>query len=210
MLNHQTKEKIIRIKESIEKKEDVKEIEKKFFNTRKKKNDFLTKNLQFFKIEELEYINAADELIDKVKNLYNQVSQLDENKIVENNVIKDSKTEENLKTNSVSNITNQITKLEQENILALPNEFNFFKDKDNLKALIEIVTKYKNNQDMQVIEAGKIDIPDEIKQIELNGNIAVKSNLQLYDKIKEMAYNNHIGIGQFITFILWDFYKRHN
>ena len=210
MLNHQTREKIIRIKESIENKEDVKEIEKKFFNTRKKKNDFLTKNLQFFKLEELEYINAPDELIDKVKKLYNQVSQLDKNKIIENNVIEDNKTEENLKTNSVSDITNQITKLEQENILALPNEFNFFKDKDNLKALIEIVTKYKNNQDMQVIEAGKIDIPDEIKQIELNGNIAVKSNLQLYDKIKEMAYNNHIGIGQFITFILWDFYKRHN
>ena len=199
MLNHQTKEKIIRIKESIENKEDVKEIEKKFFNTRKKKNDFLTKNLQFFKIEELEYINAGDELIDKVKKLDNQVSQLD----------KINKTEENLKTNSVSDITNKITKLEQENMLALPNEFNFFKDKDNLKVLIEIVTKYKNNQDVQVIEAGKIDIPDEIKQIELNGNIAVKSNLQLYDKIKEMAYNNHIGIGQFITFILWDFYKRH-
>lgn len=201
MLNHQTKEKIIRIKESIENKEDVKEIEKKFFNTRKKKNDFLTKNLQFFKIEELEYINAGDELIDKVKKLYNQVSQLDK--------IEDNKTEENLKTNSVSDITNKITKLEQENMLELPNEFNFFKDKDNLKALIEIVTKYKNNQDMQVIEVGKIDIPDEIKHIELNGNIAVKSNLQLYDKIKEMAYNNHIGIGQFITFILWDFYKRH-
>lgn len=199
MLNHQTKEKIIRIKESIENKEDVKEIEKKFFNTRKKKNDFLTKNLQFFKIEELEYINAGDELIDKVKKLDNQVSQLD----------KINKTEENSKTNSVSDITNELTELEQENMLALPNEFNFFKDKDNLKALIEIVTKYKNNQDVQVIEAGKIDIPDEIKQIELNGNIAVKSNLQLYDKIKEMAYNNHIGIGQFITFILWDFYKRH-
>ena len=199
MLNHQTKEKIIRIKESIENKEDVKEIEKKFFNTRKKKNDFLTKNLQFFKIEELEYINAGDELIDKVKKLDNQVSQLD----------KINKTEENSKTNSVSDITNELTELEQENMLALPNEFNFFKDKDNLKALIEIVTKYKNNQDVQVIEAGKIDIPDEIKQIELNGNIAVKSNLQLYNKIKEMAYNNHIGIGQFITFILWDFYKRH-
>lgn len=209
MLNHQTKEKIIRIKESIKNKEDVKEIEKKFFNTRKKKNDFLTKNLQFFKLEELEYINAESQLIDEVKKLYNQVSQLDKNKIVENDV-EDNKIEENLENNSVSDITNQITKLEQENILALPNEFNFFKDKDNLKALIEIVTKYKNNQDIQVIEAGKIDIPDEIKQIELNGNIAVKSNLQLYDKIKEMAYNNHIGIGQFITFILWDFYKRHN
>ena len=45
MLNHQTKEKIIRIKESIKNKEDIKEIEKKFFNTKKKKNDFLTNNI---------------------------------------------------------------------------------------------------------------------------------------------------------------------
>ncbi|KXA25487.1 hypothetical protein, partial [Fusobacterium nucleatum] len=85
MLNHQTKEKIIRIKESIKNKEDVKEIEKKFFNTKKKKNDFLTKNLQYFIIEELEYINAEDELIDKVKKLYNQVSELDEKETTENN-----------------------------------------------------------------------------------------------------------------------------
>ena len=175
-LNWQSKNKIENIKSAIKDNQDLKEIIKKYWGSKNKKDLWLQKFQDNFNSAELTYLDYT----------------------------------ENAKTNSVSDVTNQITKLEQENILALPNEFNFFKDKDNLKALIEIVTKYKNNQDVQVIEAGKIDIPDEVKQIELNGNIAVKSNLQLYDKIKEMAYNNHIGIGQFITFILWDFYKRHN
>ena len=175
-LNWQSKNKIENIKSAIKENQDLKEIIKKFWGSKNKKDLWLDKFKDNFNSVELNYLDYT----------------------------------ENIETNSVSDITNQITKLEQENVLALPNEFNFFKDKDNLKALIEIVTKYKNNQDVQVIEAGKIDIPDEIKQIELNGNIAVKSNLQLYDKIKEMAYSNHIGIGQFITFILWDFYKRHN
>lgn len=175
-LNWQSKNKIENIKSAIKDNQDLKEIIKKYWGSKNKKDLWLQKFQDNFNSAELTYLDYT----------------------------------ENTKTNSVSDVTNQITKLEQENILALPNEFNFFKDKDNLKTLIEIVTKYKNNQDVQVIEAGKIDIPDEVKQIELNGNIAVKSNLQLYDKIKEMAYNNHIGIGQFITFILWDFYKRHN
>lgn len=175
-LNWQSKNKIKNIKSAIKDNQDLKEIIKKYWGSKNKKDLWLQKFQDNFNSAELTYLDYT----------------------------------ENIEANSVGDITNQITKLEQENILELPNEFNFFKDKDNLKALIEIVTKYKNNQDVQVIEAGKIDIPDEIKQIELNGNIAVKSNLQLYDKIKEMAYNNHIGIGQFITFILWDFYKRHN
>lgn len=175
-LNWQSKNKIENIKSAIKDSQDLKEIIKKYWGSKNKKDLWLQKFQDNFNSAELTYLDYT----------------------------------ENTEANSVSDITNKITKLEQENILALPNEFNFFKDKDNLKALIEIVTKYKNNQDVQVIEAGKIDIPDEVKTLELNGNIAVKSNLQLYDKIKEMAYNNHIGIGQFITFILWDFYKRHN
>ena len=208
MLNHQTKEKIIRIKESIENKEDVKEIEKKFFNTRKKKNDFLTKNLQFFKIEELEYINAGDELIDKVKKLYNQVSELDEKETTENNVIEGTKTEEDLKSNSVSKLDN-IKKEVPALHLQLPEEFNYFKDKENLKKLIEMVEKYKNHIDVEVIEAGKIEIPLEVRDLKMDGNIAVKSNLALYEELKELAYINKIGIGQVVTLAIWEFLKRH-
>lgn len=203
MLNHQTKEKIIRIKESIKNKEDVKEIEKKFFNTKKKKNDFLTKNLQYFIIEELEYINAEDELIDKVKKLYNQVSELDEQETTENNVIEGTKTEEDLKSNSLDNIKKEVPALQ------LPEEFNYFKDKENLKKLIEMVEKYKNHIDVEVIEAGKIEIPLEVRDLKMDGNIAVKSNLALYEELKELAYINKIGIGQVVTLAIWEFLKRH-
>lgn len=206
MLNHQTKEKIIRIKESIKNKEDVKEIEKKFFNTKKKKNDFLTKNLQYFIIEELEYINAEDELIDKVKKLYNQVSELDEKETTENNVIEGTKTEEYLKSNSVSKLDNIKKEVPA---LQLPEEFNYFKDKENLKKLIEMVEKYKNHIDVEVIEAGKIEIPLEVRDLKMDGNIAVKSNLALYEELKELAYINKIGIGQLVTFAIWEFLKRH-
>lgn len=198
MLNHQTKEKIIRIKESIKNKEDVKEIEKKFFNTKKKKNDFLTKNLQYFIIEELEYINAEDELIDKVKKLYNQVSELDEKETTEN--------EEDLKSNSVSKLDNIKKEVPA---LQLPEEFNYFKDKENLKKLIEMVEKYKNHIDVEVIEAGKIEIPLEVRDLKMDGNIAVKSNLALYEELKELAYINKIGIGQVVTLAIWEFLKRH-
>lgn len=204
MLNHQTKEKIIKIKECIINKEDVKEIEKKFFNTRKKKSDFLTKNLQYFKIEELEYINAEDELIDKVKKLYNQVSELDEKETTENNVIEGTKTEEDLKSNSVSELDNI-----KKEVPALPEEFNYFKDKNNLQKLIEMVEKYKNHIDVEVIEAGKIEIPLEVRDLKMDGNIAVKSNLALYEELKELAYINKIGIGQVVTLAIWEFLKRH-
>ena len=203
MLNHQTKEKIIKIKESIKNKEDVKEIEKKFFNTKKKKNDFLTKNLQYFIIEELEYINAEDELIDKVKKLYKQVSELDEKETTENNVIEGTKTEEDLKSNAVSKLDNIKKDLQ------LPEEFNYFKDKENLKKLIEMVEKYKNHIDVEVIEAGKIEIPLEVRDLKMDGNIAVKSNLALYEELKELAYINKIGIGQVVTLAIWEFLKRH-
>lgn len=182
-LNWQTESKIKNVKTAIKEKEDLKEIIKKYWGSKNKKDLWLEKFGDNFNTDELIYLDYTE------TNSTNSVSYT-----------------EAQETNKIT----QLGKVETDRNLALPNEFNFFKDKDNLKALIEIVTKYKNNQDVQVIEAGKIDIPDEIKQIELNGNIAVKSNLQLYDKIKEMAYSNHIGIGQFITFILWDFYKRHN
>ena len=40
-MNKQTQEKISKIKKCIQEKEDLKEIEKKFFNTKKKKQEFL-------------------------------------------------------------------------------------------------------------------------------------------------------------------------
>ena len=47
-MNKQTQEKISKIKKCIENKEDLKEIEKKFFNTKAKKQDFLDRTYTYF------------------------------------------------------------------------------------------------------------------------------------------------------------------
>ena len=178
-LNWQSENKIKNIKTAIENNEDLKEIIKKYWGSKNKKDLWLEKFGDNFNTVELNYLDYTE------TNSTNSVSY------------------------SEAQETNKITKLDKQET-AISAEVEFFKNTENLKALIEIVTKYRNNQEVQVIEAGKIDIPDEVKTLELNGNIAVKSNMELYDKIKELAYKNHCGIGQFVTFILWDFYKRHN
>ena len=87
---------------------------------------------------------------------------------------------------------------------------NFFKDKDNLKALIEIVQKYRNKaEDAEIIENGVVNIPAEAK-LPLNYNLGVKTNGDLYEKILELAHKNKAGKGEFVTYIFWKFLKEHS
>lgn len=176
-MNYQTKEKIENIKEAIKNKEVLKEIDKKYFNSNKKKKDFFTKNKEYFTSDELVYLE------------FSEAGEKEEVKPMES--IEVEKTNEQ---------TNQLTNLET----------NFFKDTDNLKALIEIVQKYRSrSENMEIIENGIITIPAEAK-LKLDRNMAVKVNGELYDKIVEMSYKNKVGKGELITYILWEFYKKHN
>lgn len=176
-MNYQTKEKIENIKESIRNKESLKEIDKKYFNSNKKKKDFFTKNKEYFTSDELVYLDFSE----------------DEKK-------ETVKTVENREIEETNELNNQLTK----------SEASFFKDSDNIKALIEIVQKYRSrNENMEIIENGIITIPAEAK-LKLDRNMAVKVNGELYDKIVEMAYKNKCGKGELVTYILWDFYKKHN
>ncbi len=178
-LNWQSENKIKNIKTAIENNEDLKEIIKKFWGSKNKKDLWLEKFGNNFNADELIYLDYTE------TNSTNSVSY------------------------SEAQETNKITQLDKQET-ALSAEVEFFKNAENLKALVEIVKKYKSQQEnnIQILGNGEISIPDEVKRLELNGNIAVKSNLELYDKIKELAYKNHCGIGQFVTFILWDFLKR--
>lgn len=107
---------------------------------------------------------------------------------------------EEVKTVENNQPTNKLTNLES----------NFFKDTENLKALIEIVQKYRSrSEDVEIIENGIITIPAEAK-LKLDRNMAVKVNGELYDKIVEMSYKNKVGKGELVTYILWEFYKKHN
>lgn len=111
-----------------------------------------------------------------------------------------SETVENKEVEETNELTNQLNKL----------EVNFFKDTENLKALIEMVQKYRSkSENVEIIESGVVTIPAEAK-LKLDRNMAVKVNGELYDKIVEMAYKNKVGKGELVTYILWDFYKKHN
>lgn len=178
-LNWQSKNKIENIKSAIKDNQDLKEIIKKYWGSKNKKDLWLEKFGDNFNTDELIYLDYTE------TNSTNSVSYTEAQE------------------------TNKITQLDKQET-AISAEVEFFKDTENLKALVEIVKKYRNQQEnnIQILGNGEISIPDEVKNLELNGNIAVKSNLELYDKIKELAYKNHCGIGQFVTFILWDFLKR--
>jgi hypothetical protein len=175
-MNYQTELKIKNIKEAIKNKENLKEIDKKYFNSSKKKEVFLNKNCNYFTSEELEYLN------------YSTTNKTEDVETVENRELE----ENNQPTNKLTNL-----------------ESNFFKDTENLKALIEIVKRYRDNKDVEIIEAGVITIPAEAK-LKLDRNMAVKVNGELYDKIVEMSYKNKVGKGELVTYILWEFYKKHN
>lgn len=176
-MNYQTELKIKNIKEAIKNKENLKEIDKKYFGSNKKKKDFFTKNKEHFTSDELVYLEFSE---DKEK---------EEVKTVENKEIEET-----------NELNNQLTK----------SEASFFKDSDNIKALIEIVQKYRSrNENMEIIENGIITIPAEAK-LKLDRNMAVKVNGELYDKIVEMSYKNKVGKGELVTYILWEFYKKHN
>ena len=113
-LNWQTENKIKNIKTAITEKEDLKEIIKKFWGSKNKKDLWLKKFGDNFNADELIYLDFT-------------------------------KTNE---PNSVSNLeaqeTNKITKLDNKET-ALPAEIEFFKNAENLKVLVEIVKKYRNN-----------------------------------------------------------------
>lgn len=176
-MNYQTELKIKNIKEAIKNKENLKEIDKKYFGSNKKKKDFFTKNKEHFTSDELVYLDFSE----------------DEKK-------EDVKTVENREVKKTDEPTNQLTNLET----------NFFKDKDNLKALIEIVQKYRSkSEDVEIIENGVVNIPAEAK-LPLNYNLGVKTNGELYEKILELAHKNKAGKGEFVTYILWKFLKEHS
>lgn len=105
----------------------------------------------------------------------------------------------------------EVTKNDTPNSLTVL-ENNFFKDENNLKSLIEMVKKYRNQNEnlIEVIEAGMVNIPIEAKELELNAILSVRTNKEIYARIVEMAQNNKAGKGEFLTFILWDFLKRNS
>lgn len=223
-----TKEKIKKIRVEIEKGTSPADIKKKFFGTETKKNEYLSRWGSYFDDEEIAYLNEETNNLTVLETTENDNSnKLTKAKKVRNkkedkpkkdffDFVEDEKKTKEIdfvdEDEEINNPTQlEVTKNDTPNSLTVL-ESNFFKDENNLKTLIEMVKKYKNQNEnlIEVIEAGMVNIPLEAKELELNAILSVRTNKEIYAKIIEMAQKNKVGKGQFLTYILWDFLKRNS
>lgn len=198
----QTETKIKNIKNAIANGEDLKSIEKRFFNTITKKKEFLNRVYRYFSKEDLDYLQFEIEDITNITK-----SNINETNNITN--ITNSNTDE---ANDITDITNNINN-ENKDITDITKKYaEFFKDINNVNALFEMVQKYRNSQEhnIEVLENGELSIPLEARSIKSDINISLKANSEQYEILKQIAYKNRVGIGQLINFIFWEFIKRHN
>lgn len=223
-----TKEKIKKIRLEIEKGTSPADIKKKFFGTETKKIEYLRKWGRYFDDEEITYLNEETNNLTVLETAENDNSnKLTKAKKVRNkkedkpkkdffDFVEDEKKTKEIdfvdEDEEINNPTQlEVTKNDTPNSLTVL-ENNFFKDENNLKSLIEMVKKYRNQNEnlIEVIEAGMVNIPIEAKELELNAILSVRTNKEIYARIVEMAQKNKAGKGEFLTFILWDFLKRNS
>lgn len=215
----QTETKIKNIKNAIANGEDLKSIEKRFFNTVTKKKEFLDRVYSYFSQEDLNYLeyeNETEKLIAEMKAKQEKekkdITNITDSNIQENDDITNI-TDSNInETNNITDITN-INTDETNNITDITKKYSeFFKDINNVNALFEMVQKYRNSQEhnIEVLENGELSIPLEARSIKSDINISLKANSEQYEILKQIAYKNRIGIGQLINFVFWEFIKKHS
>ena len=183
-LVYQTKQKIENIKDWIKREVKLKEIKKQFFNTKRKKDDFLGTNYIYFSDEELKYLEF----------------EIAQKKVVSEEIPKVN-TENEVVSEELSKVTNENTEVST-NLLS-----NYFKEKENAETLIKIIEEYKN-KDIKLLDADEIEIPSEVLRLKNNGNINVKANAEQYQRIRELAVKNNVAIANFMNFVLWEFLKK--
>ena len=227
-MNKQTQEKISKIKKCIQEKEDLKEIEKKFFNTKAKKQDFLDRTYTYFDPKDLDYLNYIHKVYGKIS----EFKPLKEKKVIESVEEKqdlDSKEKEiavaeiveskSSLTDSKSTITDSdstITSSKQEitvndstNTVSNQLLTNYFKDKENVEILINLIEEHKKKS-YKILDGEEIEIPQEVLKLKNTGGINVKANIEQYQIIKDMAQKNNVPIATFMNYGLWYFIKSHS
>lgn len=228
-MNYQTRDKIANLRTAIENKETREDIDKSYFKTKTIKKTFLSRNKSYFDKEELLYLGydpETDTLLEETNNLtvLETAENDNSNKLTKAKKVRNKKdffdfVEDEKKTKEIDfvdedeEINNptqlEVAKNDNSNKLTLLDT-TFFKDENNIKALVELITKYRNQTEnnLEILGTGEINIPLEAKELELDGLISVRTNKEVYNKIVELATKNQIGKGQFVTFVLWDFLKR--
>ena len=217
-LAYQTKRKIQNVKNSIEEKEDLKEIEKKYFNTVRKKETFLKANAVYFSTDELEYLdykveNETSKSVTTNKPINNTDEITEEDKsVTADELTPNIKAEDETSKKVSNNKPSEITEFETGKIVSNNLLTNYFNIQENAEALIKIIETYKNNHNTEftVIAEGEINIPSEILTLKNDGTMSIKTNMSQYQKIRELAFKNNVGIANFMNFVIWEFLKRHS
>lgn len=226
-MNKQTQEKISKIKKCIENKEDLKEIEKKFFSTKKKKQEFLDRTYTYFDPKDLDYLEYIHKVygkisefkpINKKKEVIESVEEkqdLDSKEIEVAEVIESKQELTSSKeeiTDSESIITNSKQEITESNsINTVSNQLltTYFKDRENVEILINLIEEHKKKS-YSILNQEEIEIPSEVLKLKNTGGINVKANIEQYQIVKDMAQKNNVPIATFMNYVLWYFIKSHS
>lgn len=223
-MNKQTQEKISKIKKCIENKEDLKEIEKKFFSTKKKKQEFLDRTYTYFDPLDLDYLEYIHKTYGKISEFKPLKEKKEVIESVEEKQDLDSKEKEIIvevaeiveSKPSLTNGNEEITESKQEitvndstNTVSNQLLTNYFSNKENAEILIQLIEEHKKKS-YTLLNQEEIEIPSEVLKLKNTGGINVKANIEQYQIIKDMAQKNNVPIATFMNYVLWYFIKSHS
>lgn len=226
-MNKLQSEKIANIKKAIKEKEDLKSIEKRFFNSPKKKQEYLDKVYTFFDPLDLDYLNYTHKTYGKIsefkpikeKEVIESVEEKQEDskeKEIAVAEIVESKQELTSSKSTITNSESVITNSEQEitesnSVNTVSNQLltTYFKDKENVEILISLIEEHKKKS-YSILDNEEIEIPSEVLKLKNTGGINVKANAEQYQIIKDMAQKNNVPIATFMNYVIWYFIKSHS
>lgn len=227
-MNKLQSEKIANIKKAIKEKEDLKSIEKRFFNSPKKKQEYLDKVYRYFDPKDLDYLEYVNKIYGKISEFKPINEKKEEVKSIESVEEKqeDSKEKEiavaeivstitdskSTITDSDSTITNSKQEITESNsINTVSNQLltNYFSNKENAEILIQLIEEHKKKS-YSILDNEEIEIPSEVLKLKNTGGINVKANAEQYQIIKDMAQKNNVPIATFMNYVIWYFIKSHS
>ena len=223
-MNKLQSEKIANIKKAIKEKEDLKSIEKRFFNSPKKKQEYLDKVYRFFDPKDLDYLEYVNKTYGKISEFkpLKEKEQAKDIESVEEKQEQDSKekeievaeivTSKSTITDSDSTITSSKQEITESNpVNTVSNQLltTYFKDKENVEILIQLIEEHKKKS-YKILDGEEIEIPQEVLKLKNTGGINVKANIEQYQVIKDMAQKNNVPIATFMNYVLWYFIKSHS
>ena len=223
-MNKLQSEKIANIKKAIKEKEDLKTIEKRFFNSPKKKQEYLDKVYRYFDPKDLDYLEYVNEIYGKISEFkpLKEKEQAKDIESVEEKQDLDSKEKEiavaeiveskQELTSSKSTITDSessITINDSTNTVSNQLLTTYFKDKENVEILISLIEEHKKKS-YTILNNEEIELPSDVLKLKNTGGINVKANAEQYQIIKDMAQKNNVPIATFMNYVLWYFIKSHS